>query len=142
VRLEMRRLTRRFSELHWPPWILIGAWVGLSVLDISSLRALDEDWLRYLGSDQPLAHQNIEPFSKGTPIPGSGSTVVQRASSTSLDRIREASFPLRLAQELLHQPLVNTGSGSRLDFCAEFTKPDSLKIRLMGTPKNHRSPPA
>lgn len=32
--------------------------------------------------------------------------------------------------------------GSRLDFCAEFTKPASLCIRSMGTPKNHRSPPA
>ena len=32
--------------------------------------------------------------------------------------------------------------GTRLDFCSEFTKPDSLCIRHMGTPKNHRSPPA
>lgn len=30
----------------------------------------------------------------------------------------------------------------RLEFCPEHTKPDSLRIRLMGTPKNHRSPPA
>jgi hypothetical protein len=33
-------------------------------------------------------------------------------------------------------------AGSRLDYCVEFTKPDSLKIRLTGTPKSHRSPPA
>jgi hypothetical protein len=31
---------------------------------------------------------------------------------------------------------------SRLELCSEFTKPASLCIRLMGTPKNHRSPPA
>lgn len=31
---------------------------------------------------------------------------------------------------------------SRLELCTEFTKPASLCIRLMGTPKNHRSPPA
>ena len=31
---------------------------------------------------------------------------------------------------------------TRLELCTEFTKPDSLCIRLMGTPKNHRSPPA
>jgi len=30
----------------------------------------------------------------------------------------------------------------RLEYCVEFTKPDALCIRLMGTPKNHRSPPA
>jgi len=30
----------------------------------------------------------------------------------------------------------------RLEFCSEFTKPHSLTIREMGTPKNHRSPPA
>lgn len=29
----------------------------------------------------------------------------------------------------------------RLEFCVELTKPDSLTIREMGTPKNHRSPP-
>ncbi len=30
----------------------------------------------------------------------------------------------------------------RLEYCAEFTKPDSLRIRLLGTPKSYRSPPA
>ena len=30
----------------------------------------------------------------------------------------------------------------RLEYCAEFTKPDSLQIRLPGTPQNYRSPPA
>jgi hypothetical protein len=38
----------------------------------------------------------------------------------------------------VQKPLVS----SRLQFCSEFTKPDSSCIRLMGTPKNHRSPPA
>ncbi len=32
-------------------------------------------------------------------------------------------------------------SGSRLNYCAEFTKPDSLCLRRMGTPVNHRAPP-
>jgi len=31
---------------------------------------------------------------------------------------------------------------SRLDLCAEYTKPFYLRIRLLGTPQNHRSPPA
>jgi|SRR6185295_17778131 hypothetical protein len=31
---------------------------------------------------------------------------------------------------------------NRLKFTPEFTKPASLIIRLAGTPKNHRSPPA
>src|SRR6185295_12551697 len=39
-------------------------------------------------------------------------------------------------------PPQKPSGASRLEFCSEFTKPDSLCIHLMGTPKNHRSPPA
>ena len=40
---------------------------------------------------------------------------------------------------LLHaKPVV----AHRLDYCAEFTKPDSVCMRSLGTPKSHRSPPA
>jgi hypothetical protein len=33
-------------------------------------------------------------------------------------------------------------AATRLEYCAEFTKPDAICIHLQGTPKNHRSPPA
>jgi hypothetical protein len=45
----------------------------------------------------------------------------------------------------LHQGAVHSHRrimATRLELCTEFTKPDSLCIRSMGTPKNHRSPPA
>jgi hypothetical protein len=33
-------------------------------------------------------------------------------------------------------------AATRLEYCAEFTKPAAICIHLQGTPKNHRSPPA
>jgi hypothetical protein len=55
---------------------------------------------------------------------------------------RDATPSRGPTRELLGLRPVHPPVGSRLDYCAEFTKPDSLKIRLTGTPKSHRSPPA
>lgn len=46
------------------------------------------------------------------------------------------------APRVLAPELPNPLGSCRLEYCAEYTKPGSLCIRRMGTPKNHRSPPA
>jgi hypothetical protein len=143
MRLEMRRVAMHFATRRWPPWVLVGAICAFSVAD-ATLSTLDEDWARYSISDQPAAFKQFENQSHGMPASGrqSATNVSRRSSPRMSDPEQGSSFLRGQVWDLLHQPRVNPGLGSRLDFCSEFTKPDSLKIRLMGTPKNHRSPPA
>jgi hypothetical protein len=138
----MKRSAKPSSDLRWPPWVPIGAWLVLSIAHASLLPALDEVLLRHLGSAPPAALKRLEKSPEGVPVPSRSAAVARRTSCGSEGRIREASFPQGLVRDLLHRTSLNPRSGSPLEFCAEYTKPDSLKIRLMGTPKNHRSPPA
>lgn len=78
------------------------------------------------------------------PWPGLSSPALPACgcSGSTLAAGADEGFPYALVRSLRLQRLIAPGMTTRLDFCTEFTKPDSLKIRLMGTPKNHRSPPA
>jgi hypothetical protein len=119
MRLEMRRAPKQLGSRRWPPW------------------------LRWFDSNPSAAFKQIEKSSQDVPASGLPATtdLLGRDSSGACEWERHASFK-NLVRQLLHETSVNPGFGSRLDFCPEFTKPDSLKVRLMGTPKNHRSPPA
>ncbi len=66
---------------------------------------------------------------------------INESTFPKLGTIVDAAFHPASVRTLLHRHLTAPGLTTRLDFCTEFTKPDSLKIRMMGTPKNHRSPP-
>jgi hypothetical protein len=54
-----------------------------------------------------------------------------RAERAELRRLRDPDLASRVVPD-----------ASRLAFCTEYTKPDSLRIFLFATPHNHRSPPA
>ncbi len=99
----------------------------------------------------PLYGDTGSAFGKASPPrPSTGSRIkrgwprkalLQTPSMTAMSSVpsKHPDEPQKIWSLLcLTQPL----PGNRLDFCAEFTKPDSLCIRHMGTPKNHRSPPA
>jgi len=127
VRLEMKRPAKQITILCWPPWAVIAVLLTLPVI---GLTCSDEGWTARFASNQPEDTKQFPMVRSST------------MTLTALEELREASFVHGLMRELLDSPTINPGIGSKLDLCAEFSKPDSLKIRLMGTPKNHRSPPA
>jgi len=57
----------------------------------------------------------------------------------TLGRTRRSSPRCQQTPDLASRPI---DCRPRLAYCTEFTKPDSLRIFLFGTPHNHRSPPA
>lgn len=65
----------------------------------------------------------------------------RKPASGSWERSREKAPEGGSARELLNPNPVKPCLATRLQFCAEYTKPKSIKIGLLGTPKNHRSPP-
>jgi hypothetical protein len=108
------------------------------------MASIDLDALRSLSSDAPVAF-HFEESTSDHELPSTQNLTAKNAGSAKArfgERVRERSSDHGLIRDLLHQAPVNPGFGSRLDRCSEFTKPASLVIRSMGTPKNHRSPPA
>ena len=138
MRLEMRRPAKQSALRRWPPWILMAALVGVSTVDLILPAPC------HLESKHPAAFKQFESSPHGVPATGHQplASDLRRSSSGAMERERGSGLLLGLIRQLLDQPVIYPGSGSRLDYCSEFTKPDSLRIRLMGTPKNHRSPPA
>lgn len=116
---------------------------SISVLGIP-LPPRHPEALRLLNSAVPVAYHFEKPASDHDlpNVRDLASKCLRTSKPGILDRSRERSLDHGLHPILLHQTPVNPGFASRLDFCSEFTKPDSLVIRSMGTPKNHRSPPA
>jgi hypothetical protein len=108
------------------------------------LPTINLEALRLLNSAVPVAFQQ---FEKSTPDQNPGKPDLsakspRRADSSFAERTRDQSAKQGPTRDLLQQAPINPGFASKLDLCSEFTKPDSLVIRSMGTPKNHRSPPA
>jgi hypothetical protein len=122
--------------------LFLASLFSLSVAGVP-LPTINVEALRLFNSDVPVAFQ----FEKAIPdhdLPGTQDLTaknVRTGKSGSWERARERSSDHGLIRDLLHQAPVNPGFASKLDLCSEFTKPDSLVIRSMGTPKNHRSPP-
>ena len=122
--------------------LFLASLFALSVAGVP-LPTVNLEALRLFNSDVPLAFQ----FEKVTPdheLPSTQDLTSKGARSGrpgSWERARERSSDHGLIRDLLHQAPVNPGFASKLDLCSEFTKPDSLVLRSMGTPKNHRSPP-
>ena len=125
-----------------PSCLFLASLFSLSVAGIP-LPTINRETLRFINSDVPVAFQ----FEEGTPdheLPSPQDLTakgVRHGKPGSWERVRERSSDHGLIRDLLHQAPVNPGFASKLDLCSEYTKPDSLVIRSMGTPKNHRSPP-
>ncbi len=136
------------------------------------MSTLRNHWLtsRLLASCVLAVFLTIPPFSAALqtaremfPVPGGQATAKTDPSPSTPSRLIKQGWPRKglprfaataepvsiNCQKLEdHQklwtfiaPLPPTDGGS-LDYCAEFTKPASLCIRSMGTPQNHRAPPA
>jgi len=125
VRLEMRRPEKQLTILRWPPW----GWTAVLLI----LPAFDPGW---------TGGESTAPCSPHSPLASKPFESPSRQLDLALENSGESSILLNSVWELLELPAIHPGDGSKLDLCAEFLKPDSLKIRMMGTPKNHRSPPA
>ncbi len=101
-------------------------------------------WLRLLEASAPRCHEELQRDSKTSPSVKHGwfrkallpKTAAAVQVTAGCKRLEERTAH---AVDLAPQPPL---PGTRLDFCSEFTKPASLCLRSMGTPKNHRSPPA
>lgn len=122
--------------------LFLASWFSLSIAGLP-LAAIDLDASRLLDSDVPVAF-HFEESTSDHELPSTQNLTAKNAGSAKAgfgERARERSSDHGLIRDLLHQAPVNPGFGSKLDLCSEFTKPDSLVIRSMGTPKNHRSPP-
>ena len=80
----------------------------------------------------------------GNKVRGVSAVVVRKGRSLLLGNGSEFSSEPESKSfgHLFFSAYPKVSAPSRLESCTEFTKPDSLCIRLMGTPKNHRSPPA
>lgn len=141
--LGMKRTAKRSGARRWTSVVLATVVMGLPVAGATG-SSLAELWLRHCMSDEPVAFKHVDTSSEGMPVSGSPAGKEARRREYSRDPERKApdASLAGLARDLLHHPGTFTLPGSRLDYCSEYTKPDSLKIRLMGTPKNHRSPPA
>ena len=122
--------------------MFLASWFVLSVAGLTPA-GIDQDALRLFNSDLPVAF-HFEESTSDQELPSTQNFTAKNAGSAKArldERARERSSDHGLIRDLLHQAPVNPGFASKLDLCSEFTKPDSLVIRSMGTPKNHRSPP-
>lgn len=122
--------------------LFLASLFSLSVAGVP-LPTINREALRLFNSDVPVAFQ-FEQATSDHELPSTQDLTAKRSldgKSGSCEHVRERSSDHGLIRDLLHQAPVNPGFGSKLDLCSEFTKPDSLVIRSMGTPKNHRSPP-
>lgn len=130
------RSFRRLSWLFAASLILLPAIDSLLPSELSAL----------LDSDHAVAFHQCEMSSQSGGLPAGGCVpgvkTSDRAFSWAWERCRDKSSDHGVTRDLLHQTPVKPGATLKLDFCSEFTKPGSLVIRSMGTPKNHRSPPA
>jgi hypothetical protein len=128
--------------LSWLSWLFAASLILLPA--IGSM--LPSELSGLFHSDLVVAFHQCEKSSQSGDLPAgdhvAGIKGSGRAFSWVWERCRDKSSDHGVTRELLHQRAVKPGVTLKLDFCSEFTKPGSLVIRSMGTPKNHRSPPA
>ncbi len=139
----MKRAPNPFTARRGALRILTLAVFGLPAIG-ALLPTSENAGLRGAGRDRSMALQRLALTPKDSPVadPPSAALIARLTPARRLERSFASPSVQGLTRHLLHQPMVNPSPHSRLAFCSEFTKPDSLRIRLMGTPKNHRSPPA
>ncbi len=77
--------------------------------------------------------RNESPRSSDFRKTGNRTTLDSHGGGSSLVCVRRLHVDLHAGE---------MSPSKRIEYCAEYTKPKSLKIRLLGTPQNHRSPPA
>lgn len=136
----MNRYCGGKAGLQPPTWLLFCA-MAFILLGGISLFSPDLQRILIIPAGQTAALARIEKGAPETPA------TAQEFSAGTLrhgacGRSTEKSHPPGSKKGLLCAPPDPGALSSRLDRCTEFTKPDSVCIRLMGTPKNHRSPPA
>lgn len=139
----MRRPAKDVQVRRWASAVLAAAVLAVPVAE-STPSSIEKVWLHHSTTDDAVVSERVEKSSENVPVPvqPTKAEVARRNSVRSLERTPVGSSLQGLTRDLLDQRGMSPGPTTRLDFCSEFTKPDSLKIRLMGTPKNHRSPPA
>jgi hypothetical protein len=137
----MRRTTKRRRPACWPSWLLI-AGILTSLLAEPALAAAHFDRLLRMSPESPTAYARVKRAHREARTPARDlSAQVNRkiqASSSGAQTALDAGAGRDLRSRMPACP----GFASRLDSCAEFTKPDSLKTWRMGAPQNHCSPPA
>jgi hypothetical protein len=138
----MRRAPRTAPSRRRISWLFAASLIVLPVVD----GFLSPELSALFDLDQPVAFHHSEKSSQSGDVPATGNVLGVKASRSSFswawERCRDKSSDHGVTRDLLHQRPMKPGMTLKLDFCAEFTKPGSLVIRSMGTPKNHRSPPA
>src|ERR1051325_6864603 len=138
----MRRAAIAHPSLLRVSWLFAASLIFLPVVD----GLLSSGLSGLFDSGQPVAFHQCEKSSQSGDLPAGGHVAAikgsGRAFSWAWERCRDKSSDHGVTRDLLHQRPVKPGVTMKLDFCSEFTKPGSLVIRSMGTPKNHRSPPA
>ena len=137
----MRRDAIAKPSLRRVSWLFAASLILLPAID----SLLSSEVISLLDSNQSVAFHQCDTSSQSGEMPTGGEPGAKasgRTSSWALERCRDKSSDHGVMRELLHRRPVKPGVTLKLDFCSEFTKPGSLVIRSMGTPKNHRSPPA
>jgi hypothetical protein len=107
----------------------------------SSIFSADLQRILVIPWGMPATCARIEKSTQEVPATSQDFTRQSPRKSCAADRGDERGHPPGLKQELLCVLPNPFATFSRLESCSEFTKPNSLKICLTGTPKNHRSPP-
>lgn len=125
-------------------WLLAAALLSLSGLD--GAFALAEPGMGGFPSSEGIVPlQSFEPVPEIPGLPTRGQEFTAKTLLRSLpgawERSRERPSDHGSTRDLRCPQTATPGFASKLDSCSEFTKPNSLVIRSMGTPKNHRSPP-
>jgi len=137
MRLQTKRAAAPSAARRWTAAALAAVVLGLGAADANAA------WIDAGALPPPgPSPREFRPATESAPAIQPTAVVVLRRTFSPSYELVPSGPPLRLARELLHEAAADALPGSRLDFCAEFTKPDSLRMELMGTPKNHRSPPA
>lgn len=135
----IRRFTSKPAPLLFTGLLLAAPLLVASVAE-DGARAADrvEVFLPTPPASAPLP----QPFPKSRSEKSEVSAARESAKPSELNGLgkgRRAELRKHQDPALASRPV---NAECRLAFCTEYTKPDSLRIFLFGTPHNHRSPPA
>lgn len=118
------------------------SFVGLPILNAWVTLGLDEPV--GMGGESSSVTQPTPTRRPVKPRKGWVRKAVLPKTSTDIAGLQPKKKPAEMSgvKSWAEVPPPRLTAATRLEYCAEFTKPTAICIHLQGTPKNHRSPPA